>query len=162
MNVLEVKNLTKRFGGLTAVNDVSFTIKQHGIKGLIGPNGAGKTTIFNLITGVYKVSSGDIAFKGKPIQNIQPFKIAAGGITRTFQNIRLFKKLTTYENILTACHLSAQYSLAESILFGFLPSGIKSNAAQANLYDRVGRQRTCCLQAISSQEVTTAYGSNAG
>jgi len=114
-SILEINGLTKRFGGLAAVNDVSFNVREGGIVGLIGPNGAGKTTIFNLITGVYKVTEGSIRFGGKPITNVEPFKIADKGITRTFQNIRLFKNLTAYENILTACHRSADYSLMEAL-----------------------------------------------
>ncbi|EYE88739.1 branched-chain amino acid ABC transporter ATP-binding protein [Fervidicella metallireducens AeB] len=121
MALLEVNNLTKAFGGLTAVNDVSFSIEKNEITGLIGPNGAGKTTIFNLITGVYKVTSGNIIFNEINIENKDTYKIAQYGITRTFQNIRLFKKLTVFENILTACHNNAAYSLGESILFGGLP-----------------------------------------
>jgi len=114
--ILEISNLTKRFGGLAAVNDVSFSVPDGGIVGLIGPNGAGKTTIFNLVTGVYSVTSGDVKFQGKSIVGLPPFKIADKGITRTFQNIRLFKNLTVFENVLTACHMSAQYNLAETIL----------------------------------------------
>jgi len=115
-DILVVKNLTKRFGGLAAVNDVSFNVRRDGIMGLIGPNGAGKTTIFNLITGVYKVTEGSVEFDGKAITDMEPFKIADAGVTRTFQNIRLFKNLSVYDNVLTACHLSAKYSIAESIL----------------------------------------------
>ncbi len=113
--VLELKSLTKRFGGLAAVNDVSFKVREGGISGLIGPNGAGKTTIFNLITGVYKVTEGQILFKEKPIQDQEPYKIACGGVTRTFQNIRLFKELSVFDNVYTACHLSANYNLFESV-----------------------------------------------
>jgi len=113
--VLELKSLTKRFGGLAAVNDVSFKVREGGISGLIGPNGAGKTTIFNLITGVYKVTEGKILFKEKPIQDQEPYKIACGGVTRTFQNIRLFKELSVFDNVYTACHLSANYNLFESV-----------------------------------------------
>ncbi len=115
-NILEVKNLTKRFGGLAAVADVSFSVRDGGIIGLIGPNGAGKTTIFNLITGVYKVTEGSVTFEGQPITDMEPYKIADSGVTRTFQNIRLFKNLSVYDNVFTACHLSAKYSLPESIL----------------------------------------------
>ena len=113
--ILELKGLTKRFGGLAAVNNVSFKVKEGDISGLIGPNGAGKTTIFNLITGVYKVTEGEIVYNGKPIHNQAPYKIACGGITRTFQNIRLFKALSAYENVYTACHLSARYNLFHSV-----------------------------------------------
>jgi len=121
MALLEIKNLTKTFGGLTAVNDVSFSVEKGSISGLIGPNGAGKTTIFNLITGVYKVTSGSIEFEGRHIENTETYKVADLGITRTFQNIRLFKKLNVYQNILTACHYNAKYSLAEAIIFGAFP-----------------------------------------
>ncbi|HOX11570.1 MAG TPA: ABC transporter ATP-binding protein [Spirochaetia bacterium] len=114
--ILEVKGLTKRFGGLAAVDNVSFSVREGGISGLIGPNGAGKTTIFNLITGVYKVTEGSVSFSGSEITNMEPFRIADRGITRTFQNIRLFKNLTVYENVLTACHMSAKYSIPEALL----------------------------------------------
>ena len=113
--ILELKGLTKSFGGLIAVNNVSFKVEEGGISGLIGPNGAGKTTIFNLITGVYKVTQGEIEFKGKPITNRDPDRIVGYGITRTFQNIRLFKNLTVFDNVLTACHMSAKYSLPEAL-----------------------------------------------
>lgn len=116
MIILEVKNLTKRFGGLAAVSDVSFTVPEGGIVGLIGPNGAGKTTVFNLVTGVYKVTEGTVEFAGQPITDMEPFKIADKGITRTFQNIRLFKNLSVYDNVFTACHLSASYGIPEAIL----------------------------------------------
>lgn len=115
MALLELRNITKSFGGIRAVNDVSIEVEKDSIHGLIGPNGAGKTTIFNLITGIYKVSSGTIVFEDNNIENSQTFKIAGAGITRTFQNIRLFKKLTVYENILTACHYNADYNLFHSI-----------------------------------------------
>lgn len=117
MNLLEMKNVTKRFGGLTAVSSVDFEIEKGSITGLIGPNGAGKTTIFNLITGVYKVTEGKITFDGKEITNKEPYIIADMGITRTFQNIRLFKKLSVYENVLTACQYNANYNLLEAMLY---------------------------------------------
>jgi branched-chain amino acid transport system ATP-binding protein len=113
--LLELKTLTKRFGGLAAVNNVSFKVREGDISGLIGPNGAGKTTIFNLITGVYKVTEGEILYNGKAIHNQDPYKIACGGVTRTFQNIRLFKNLSVFENVYTACHLSAKYNLFQSV-----------------------------------------------
>jgi branched-chain amino acid transport system ATP-binding protein len=115
-NILEVKGLTKRFGGLAAVSEVDFNVRSGGIVGLIGPNGAGKTTIFNLVTGVYKVSEGTVHFEGKNITDLEPYRIADQGVTRTFQNIRLFKNLSVFDNVFTACHLSAKYSLPEAIL----------------------------------------------
>ncbi|MEG0306655.1 MAG: ABC transporter ATP-binding protein [Clostridium sp.] len=121
MALLEVKNLTKEFGGLKAVNDVSFKVEEKSIVGLIGPNGAGKTTIFNLITGVYATTLGEIRFNGEIIQKKPTHEIIQMGITRTFQNIRLFKKLTVYENIVTACHNNVNYSFWEAMLLGTLP-----------------------------------------
>jgi len=119
--VLKVTDLTKTFGGLTAVDNVSFELPKNQILGLIGPNGSGKTTLFNLITGVYKLTFGDISYFGKNIQGSPPFKVAQMGITRTFQNIRLFKKLSVHENILTAMHLNMRYNLGEALLFGIIP-----------------------------------------
>ncbi len=115
-DILRISRLTKRFGGLAAVNDVSFSVPEGGIVGLIGPNGAGKTTIFNLVTGVYSLTEGDVLFRDKSITGLAPYKIADMGITRTFQNIRLFKNLTVFENVLTACHLSASYNIVDSVL----------------------------------------------
>lgn len=116
MSVLSLKNVTKKFGGLTAVDNVNFNIEQGEIFGLIGPNGAGKTTIFNLITSIYNITEGEIYFYDKKLDKLKPFEIANMGITRTFQNIRLFKKLTAYDNVLTACHKSADYNLFNSII----------------------------------------------
>ena len=116
MSVLSLNNLTKKFGGLTAVDNVTFNIEEGEIFGLIGPNGAGKTTIFNLITGIYEITSGEIFYYDKKIENLKPFQIANMGITRTFQNIRLFKKLTAYDNVLTACHKLADYNLFDSVI----------------------------------------------
>jgi branched-chain amino acid transport system ATP-binding protein len=115
-SVLSLNHVTKRFGGLTAVGDVSFDIEEGEIFGLIGPNGAGKTTIFNLITAIYNLTEGEIFFCDKKLGKLKPFEIANIGITRTFQNIRLFKKLSTYDNVLTACHKSADYGLLSSII----------------------------------------------
>ncbi|MFW9941265.1 MAG: ABC transporter ATP-binding protein [Candidatus Thorarchaeota archaeon] len=101
--ILEVKNLTKKFGGLTAVNDFSFEINKGDFVGLIGPNGAGKTTVFNLISGFEKPSSGTIRFDGINISGMSPFKIVNLGIARTFQLVRSFKFLTLLDNISVAC-----------------------------------------------------------
>jgi branched-chain amino acid transport system ATP-binding protein len=104
MTLLHLENLTKRFGGLIAVNDVSFDVPEGAVVGLIGPNGAGKTTVFNLITGNYRADSGKIVFDGRPINNLPTHKIVSLGIARTFQTIRLFQKLTALENVLSGCH----------------------------------------------------------
>ncbi|KKM70222.1 hypothetical protein LCGC14_1442880 [marine sediment metagenome] len=101
--ILEVKNLTKKFGGLTAVNDFSFEIRRGEFVGLIGPNGAGKTTVFNLISGLEKPSSGSIRFDGVNITGLKPYKIVNLGIARTFQLVRSFKFLSLLDNVLVSC-----------------------------------------------------------
>lgn len=101
--ILEVKNLTKKFGGLTAVNDFSFEIKRGEFVGLIGPNGAGKTTVFNLISGFENTNSGIIRFDGKVINGLPPYKIVNLGIARTFQLVRSFKFLSLLDNISVSC-----------------------------------------------------------
>ena len=102
MTVLEVSGLTKHFGGITAVNDCSFTIPRGTIVGLIGPNGAGKTTVFNMITGFLRPDAGSIRFDGVDITTLRPDQIFTLGISRTFQSIRLFPKMTVLENALLA------------------------------------------------------------
>ena len=103
--ILEAKQLTRRFGGLIAVNDVSFSVQKNEIFGLIGPNGAGKTTLFNLITGLIPPSSGELIYQGQNISHCKPHQIASKGISRTFQNIRLFGDLSALENVMVARHL---------------------------------------------------------
>ena len=115
--ILSMKNVTMRFGGVTALNDVSFEIKKQEILGLIGPNGAGKTTIFNVITGVYRVTSGDIAFEGASIVGQKRYKITRKGIARTFQNIRLWGDMTALENVITATDTHKRSGLISG-LFG--------------------------------------------
>jgi branched-chain amino acid transport system ATP-binding protein len=102
--LLDVRRLTKRFGGLVAVNEVDFTVQRERIVSLIGPNGAGKTTLFNMVAGFYPPTSGEIVFDGKPIHRLQPHQITARGIARTFQNIRLFGNMTILENVLVGMH----------------------------------------------------------
>lgn len=100
MNILEVKDLNINFGGITAIDNLNFSVKKGEILGVIGPNGAGKTTLYNTITGIYKPSKGDIFLNNKKITRMKPYKISRLGIARTFQNIRLFNSLTVLENIL--------------------------------------------------------------
>jgi branched-chain amino acid transport system ATP-binding protein len=99
MALLEARSVTMRFGGLTAVKDFDLAIDERDLYGLIGPNGAGKTTIFNMITGVYKPTSGEIYFDGRRIDGKKSWKITEGGVARTFQNIRLFADLTVIDNV---------------------------------------------------------------
>lgn len=164
--VLTLDSVTKRFGGLTAVGDVSFAIEEGEIFGLIGPNGAGKTTIFNLITGVYTLTEGNVKFNDGKSEHLlakadpygtgffddlkrrfifrpkKPSEIAQLGITRTFQNIRLFKKLSVYDNVLTACHRSASYGLLVSIFPWKIPytniafPWFKKQVAQENVLNQ--------------------------
>jgi branched-chain amino acid transport system ATP-binding protein len=108
--LLEVKDLSIQFGGLKAVDGLSFSIPKGQLAGLIGPNGAGKTTVFNMLTGVYRPSRGDINLEGKSLVGLKPYQISHVGVTRTFQNIRLFKELSVLENILIACHQHVTYS----------------------------------------------------
>jgi branched-chain amino acid transport system ATP-binding protein len=116
MPILELDNVTKTFGGIEAVKNVSFSIDKDEIIGLIGPNGAGKTTIFNLITGVYKVTEGKIKFQGNDITGKDPVSIVKSGISRTFQNIRLFNKLSVIENIRTVLYREANYNLGDALI----------------------------------------------
>src|SRR6185503_11760570 len=114
--VLQTDKATIRFGGLCAVNELDMSVKKGEIFGLIGPNGAGKTTIFNLLTGVYQPTSGGIYFKGERINGLRPYQIASRGVSRTFQNIRLFPSMTVLENIMTACHIHMGQHLFDAIL----------------------------------------------
>jgi branched-chain amino acid transport system ATP-binding protein len=114
--VLQTDKATIRFGGLVAVNELSMGVKQGEIFGLIGPNGAGKTTIFNLLTGVYEPTSGSIYFNGERINGLRPYEIACRGVSRTFQNIRLFHSMSVLENVMTACHIHTGQNLLDAIL----------------------------------------------
>ncbi|MFA5976123.1 MAG: ABC transporter ATP-binding protein [Elusimicrobiota bacterium] len=108
MGFLEALSVTKAFGGIAALDRVDLSIKEGEILGLIGPNGAGKTTFFNVLTGLYEPEHGEILFRDQPIQGLAPHEIAALGIARTFQNIRLFPNMTAMENIMVARHCRTQ------------------------------------------------------
>ena len=118
--LLELKKVEKVFGGLRAIGGVSFTVEPKQIFGLIGPNGAGKTTIFNCITGVYCADGGDVLFGGHSIKGWKPFKVALGGIGRTFQNIRLFGEMTVIENVMVAAHHRQKSGVLGAMLGAFL------------------------------------------
>src|SRR6476620_2992761 len=115
-NLLDVRGLTKRFGGLVDVNEVDFTIEERSIVSLIGPNGAGKTTFFNLIAGLYRPSSGEILYKGQRLNTTAPHKITSLGIARTFQNIRLFATMSALDNVLVGMHTRLKSSALASVL----------------------------------------------
>ena len=107
---------TIKFGGLVAVNELDMTVREGEIYGLIGPNGAGKTTVFNLLTGVYKPTSGEIYFQEHRIDGLKSYEISRRGVSRTFQNIRLFPSMSVLENVMTACHRHAQQNLVDAVL----------------------------------------------
>ena len=118
MAILELKDVTKKFGGLTAVDGVNLKVEENQICALIGPNGAGKTTVFNMITGAYQVTSGDVIFNGKSICGKKPHQIVENGIARTFQNIRLFKSATVLENVMTGFHCKTKTGMF-NVIFNY-------------------------------------------
>jgi branched-chain amino acid transport system ATP-binding protein len=115
-SLLEVRNVTKSFGGLTAVGNVSFDVASGSVVGLIGPNGAGKTTTFNLITGNYRVDRGTIQFEGRSLGRMRTHRIVQAGIARTFQNVRLFQQLSAIENVLSGRHCRTRAGLFGALL----------------------------------------------
>ncbi|MBE3580381.1 MAG: ABC transporter ATP-binding protein [Thermoanaerobacteraceae bacterium] len=116
MVLLETKDLTLAFGGLSAVSRVNLTIREGELVGLIGPNGAGKTTVFNLLTGIYRPQHGDILWQGRSLVGMRPFQITQLGVARTFQNIRLFGELTVLDNLTISCHWHSRYPLLGAVL----------------------------------------------
>jgi branched-chain amino acid transport system ATP-binding protein len=116
--LLNVERVTIRFGGLTAVSNLDLQIGQNELIGLIGPNGAGKTTVFNLITGVYQPTEGEISFDGQSVVGSKPYRITARGIARTFQNIRLFPSLTVFDNVRTVFHLHLRGDIRHALWRG--------------------------------------------
>jgi branched-chain amino acid transport system ATP-binding protein len=124
---LELNNVTKRFGGLTALNDLSFEIEKDSIHGLIGPNGSGKTTCFNVITGVYKPDQGGIHFSNRRLDKLKSHKINPQGISRTFQHISLFAEMTVLENVMVGMHCRTKAGVLASI---FKPPKVRSEERQ--------------------------------
>jgi branched-chain amino acid transport system ATP-binding protein len=114
--LLDVKDISIAFGGLKAVQRFGLDLHRGDLQGLIGPNGAGKTTVFNLLTGVYRPQSGAIALDGAPLLGRKPFQIAKAGLSRTFQNIRLFPDLTVLDNVRIGCHLRVRHGMSMSVL----------------------------------------------
>lgn len=127
MSLINATRVVKRFGGLTAVNKMDFSLEKGEIVSIIGPNGAGKTTFFNTITGIYKPEEGQILFNGKSLIGLRPDQIAERGISRTFQNIRLFSNMSVIENILVGMHPHLKQSAIDSLLR--LPSFKKEELA---------------------------------
>jgi branched-chain amino acid transport system ATP-binding protein len=116
VTVLSVQGLSKRFGGLQAVNDVSFDVAEGTVKALIGPNGAGKTTLFNIVSGLIRPDGGSVVFGGSPVQGLRPHQIAARGMARTFQHIKLFPKMTVLENIMVGRHVHSRAGFIAGML----------------------------------------------
>lgn len=117
MSLLEVRNLSKAFGGVKAIDDFSFEVGKHEIVGVIGPNGAGKTTAFNLLTGIYTPDAGQVILDGKDLTRLSQHEISRVGMGRTFQNIRLFKGLNVLENVMTAADPHSDYNLFDVCFF---------------------------------------------
>jgi branched-chain amino acid transport system ATP-binding protein len=116
--LLQLESVTIRFGGLTAVSELTMSVGENELVGLIGPNGAGKTTVFNLITGVYQPTSGRIAFAGRPTADLKPHQLTARGIARTFQNIRLWPGMNVFDNVRTAVQLHRPHGIANALWRG--------------------------------------------
>lgn len=115
-SILDARDVSIRFGGLTAVSNFNMRIAPHELVGLIGPNGAGKTTLFNMLTGVYKPTEGEIFISGTSTRNLKPYHITAQGVARTFQNIRLFKELTVVDNVKIGGHIHYKYAGTAAVL----------------------------------------------
>ena len=143
MSLLVVKNLSKQFGGVKAVQDVGFTIRGGTVHSVIGPNGAGKTTLFNLITGIYAPTGGEIAFDGESVTGRTPFELARRGMSRTFQNLQVCMNMSAIENVMVGAHLR----LSQSLLAGMLhlpalrraDSSCRDEAAQLMEFVGVGK-----------------------
>jgi len=116
MSLLKVRNITKTFGGLTAVDDVSFDVYEGMIKALIGPNGAGKSTLFNVLTAYEKPDEGSVSFEGSSLENLRPYKIVERGVARTFQNTQLFEEMTAIENVLVGMYSRTRTGMISAAL----------------------------------------------
>ncbi|MDR2484665.1 MAG: ABC transporter ATP-binding protein [Treponema sp.] len=153
--MLETKEVTMQFGGLTAVSNFSARVVEEEIVGLIGPNGAGKTSVFNIITGMYSPTKGSILLNGKNIAGKPAHVITEAGIARTFQNIRLFHEMTVLENILVACNLRARPNLFESVLH--LP-GYRAKEKQSGDFARELLASVGLLANADDPAVSLSYG----
>jgi branched-chain amino acid transport system ATP-binding protein len=148
-SILAARGMTRRFGGLVAVNDVSFSVRKGEIFGLIGPNGAGKTTLFNLMTGLTAPSSGSLLYQDRDITRLRPHRIAALGIARTFQNIRLFGQLSALQNVMIAQHLHTRSGVLAGV-FGLPPAPAEERESRQRaleLLDLVGLANRANMEA---------------
>lgn len=154
-SILTVNGLTRRFGGLVAVNQVSFTVQPGEIFGLIGPNGAGKTTLFNLLTGLIQPTSGQMQYQNRDISRLRPHQVAARGIARTFQNIRLFGELSVLENVKIAQHIHTRSGLLSGVL------GLPQATAEEAIVERQAMEllKLVGLNAVAQEKAQNlAYG----
>lgn len=149
--LLQVKNVTKKFGGLTANNDVSFEVEEKEILSVIGPNGAGKSTLFKMITSFLPTTSGEVFFRGEKISNLSPHIVARKGVVRTFQETTIFKSMTTHENVIVAQHLRAKATLA-GYFFG-------SKAAKEDV-KKFGRTADEILEFLGLDDIRDEVASN--
>lgn len=147
--LLQTKNLTKIFGGLTAIDNIDLVIKQGEITSLIGPNGAGKTTVFNCITGIYHPTKGEIVFHGEMLHGLKPHIITSKGIARTFQNIRLFPEMTALENVMVGAYNKGTYGIKGAIVKGknVVNEERGLSAKALNLLDFIGLRKKASLWA---------------
>lgn len=154
--LLELNGVTKRFGGLAAVQEVNLIIRRREIVSVIGPNGAGKTTVFNLITGLYTPTAGEIRFDGKSIVRLSPDRIVQAGITRTFQNIRLFNNMTVLENVLVGQHTRLKASVLGSL---FRPPYVvqEEERARARAIELLGFFGTSLLERQEEYVMNLSY-----
>ena len=145
MSLLDVSKVRKVFGGLVAVNDVTFQVPERGIVSVIGPNGAGKTTFFNMITGIYKPDGGTIQFGGSSIVGLRPDEVVSRGIARTFQNIRLFGAMTALENVLVGRHTRGRTRYLDALLHNarYKADERDNNRRARELLQFVGLDATC-------------------
>lgn len=153
--LLELQDLTKRFGGLVAVNGVSFTVMDGSVVGLIGPNGAGKTTVFNCVGGFYRPTTGSVVLDGQPIHHLPSHRIARQGLVRTFQNVRLFKTMTVVENLLISQHAQ----LETGLLAGLFKTP-RYRRAEAEALDRAAfwLEKVGLLAVANREAGNLAYG----
>lgn len=153
--ILKVDNLAMRFGGLLAVDGVSFSVKEKQILSLIGPNGAGKTTVFNCLTGFYKPSGGTIKLKGEEIQGLAGHKVARKGVVRTFQNVRLFSEMTAVENLLIAQHRHLNTNFLAGL---FKTAGYRRSEKEALDYASHWLEQVGLIDVANRTACTLAYG----
>jgi branched-chain amino acid transport system ATP-binding protein len=151
-DVLVADSLTKIFGGLVAVDSVSFVVPRRSIVSIIGPNGAGKTTFFNMLTGLYRPNTGRIAFNGQDITRMRPDRIMAAGLARTFQNIRLFGTMSAVENVMVALHVRTKAGIFRSMV---RTPGVR----RARSSSTSGSARACSTRCRATSPTATSAGS---